>query len=481
MYPVTPSESNPKKMKHIAVALVIGFWVVTLALNAPGHLSTDSLMTLNEGRSLVFAGATPALMPLLMGFFDRIVPGTALYLAFTTSLFFGSVLLFVLTAPRLTIFAILILAALLLSPLSLLYQGIVWKDVLFANLSLFSFALLFVAQDSQPRPRVALYAAALVSAAAAAHARQNGFIVVICVALGVLIATNFNRRSRMRQLRLLGAAVLIAGITTVVFGGLQDLTLRLVAHGGPSNTLNWGIWVVGRYDIAGMLANHAARTDALKKHGVDVEKARADAIRHYGADRLEWLDRATEFSAEMGKVPWPTGLRSAWIRLAWDNPTAYLAHRADVMRWLVWPPDIYKCMPAWVGVEGPPELLAKLGLTPQQRPADLALYAQVQALAQTPLFRHGYYLLAASCFLVVLGAYPTVHRATIMLLLVSAIGFALSFALIGVSCDFRYMYLLPLAFWLAVVIWLADGPVRVGTREDRLRKPGRPVSEGSTI
>ena len=101
----------------------------------------------------------------------------------------------------------------------------------------------------------------------------------------------------------------------------------------------------------------------------------------------------------MGKVPWPTGLRSAWISFAWDNPTAYLAHRADVMRWLVWPPDIYKCMPAWVGVEGPPELLAKLGLTPQQRPADLALYAQVQALAQTPLFRHGYYLLAASCFL----------------------------------------------------------------------------------
>ena len=75
----------------------------------------------------------------------------------------------------------------------------------------------------------------------------------------------------MRQLRLLGAAVLIAGITTVVFGGLQDLTLRLVAHGGPSNTLNWEFWVVGRYDIAGMLANHAARTDALKKHGVDVE------------------------------------------------------------------------------------------------------------------------------------------------------------------------------------------------------------------
>ena len=93
-------------MKHIAAVLIIGFWVVTLALNAPGHLSTDSLMTLDEGRSLAFAGATPALMPLLMGLFDRIVPGTALYLAFTTLLFFGSVLLFVLTAPRPTVFAI---------------------------------------------------------------------------------------------------------------------------------------------------------------------------------------------------------------------------------------------------------------------------------------------------------------------------------------------------------------------------------------
>src|SRR4051812_42764736 len=97
MYPVARSGGNSisddTKMKHTAAVLIIGFWVVTLALNAPGHLTTDSLITLDEGRSLAFAGATPALMPLLMGIFDRIVPGTALYLAFTTSLFFGSVLL----------------------------------------------------------------------------------------------------------------------------------------------------------------------------------------------------------------------------------------------------------------------------------------------------------------------------------------------------------------------------------------------------
>ena len=153
-------------MKHIAVALVIGFWVVTLALNAPGHLSTDSLMTLNEGRSLVFAGATPALMPLLMGFINRSRYGSVPRIHDLTILRFGIIICAYCSTPH--DFRHFILAALLLSPLSLLYQGIVWKDVLFANLSLFLFALLFVAQDSQPRPRVALYAAALVSAAAAA-------------------------------------------------------------------------------------------------------------------------------------------------------------------------------------------------------------------------------------------------------------------------------------------------------------------------
>ena len=232
---------------------------------------------------------------------------------------------------------------------------------------------------------------------------------------------------------------------------------------GTKQHIGLGYLVLGRYDIAGMLANHAARTDALEQQGVDVEKARADAIRHYGADRLEWLDRATDFGAEIAKLSLhrtPVSLDEARL----GQPDSLPSAPADVMRWLVWPPDIYKCMPAWVGVDGPPELLAKLGLTSHLRPADNALYAHVQAFAQTPLFRHGAYLLAASCLLVLLVAYPTAHRATIVLLLVSAIGFALSFALIGLSCDFRYMYLLPLASWLAVVIWLADIPVLVRTR-----------------
>src|SRR4051794_4742828 len=61
-------------------ALAAG-WLAMLAANLPGHLSLDSLLELYEGRFRVRQSWAPSFYAWVLGVFDRISPGTALYVA----------------------------------------------------------------------------------------------------------------------------------------------------------------------------------------------------------------------------------------------------------------------------------------------------------------------------------------------------------------------------------------------------------------
>ena len=77
--------------KALGIVLLTGY-VVMLAANAPGHLSYDSLIQLHEGRNQVRESIGPALYAWVLGAFDRLIPGTGLYLAFSGFLVTGSLL-----------------------------------------------------------------------------------------------------------------------------------------------------------------------------------------------------------------------------------------------------------------------------------------------------------------------------------------------------------------------------------------------------
>ena len=454
-----PIDDRPKR--RVALVLILAVWLVTVAANAPGHLSNDSVVQLGEGRWRAFAGGHPPLMSLLMGWTDGLLPGTALYLLLSSSFFFGALILLVASAPRVTAPMVAFLAAFLLTPLVLVYQGIIWKDVLFANLSLFSFVLIVSAADRGGKLRYGAWAVALFTAAVAGQIRQNGVVIVVFCAL----ATATWRYSSNGLWRPLVASVTgrillgLAVFATVSFVSAQ--VVRLSAREQPGNSLSWGVWVVARYDLAGMLARGAQDTAALKQYGVELDAARADARAHYAADRIDGLNAAVRYGTEMDRIP-PANLSRVWMEMVLANPASYLAHRLAVLRWMVWPPDVGRCLPVHVGVSGPADLMAKLQLQDGQRPADRVLFAYSQQFFGTPLFCHGAFLAASGVLLVVLVRFPSNRRHVAASLILSSFAFAISFGLIALACDFRYLYFVPLAFAGASLVAMSEALPRSG-------------------
>ena len=123
-----------------------------LAMNAPGQLSYDSVTQLADGRSGSYNSWHPPLMAFLLGLFDRVVPGTGLFLLFQSGLLLAALLALVSHSsfedgPRGWLTPLIALA-IVLTPQWLLYQGEIWKDVLFADAAIAGFVALAVAGRS---------------------------------------------------------------------------------------------------------------------------------------------------------------------------------------------------------------------------------------------------------------------------------------------------------------------------------------------
>ena len=181
-----------------AAWLVIAGFLICAAINLPGHLSYDSIMQLNEGRRGFYANWHPPMMSWLLGVFDWVSRGTALFTIFDMALFFGSLGALVwLSSPaargrwhatqsrdgggdaKLDA-SIAVLAVMFFTPQVLLYEGIVWKDVLFANLSIAGFVALAVAGEKWERARLrfSLLVVAFLLLSVATLVRQNGGVVL---------------------------------------------------------------------------------------------------------------------------------------------------------------------------------------------------------------------------------------------------------------------------------------------------------------
>ena len=185
-----------------------------LGANLPGHLSYDSVAQLYEGHFHVRETWGPALYAWVLGFFDQFIPGTALYVTASAALFFVSVGSMAALRPRTSWLAPVVAALAALTPQVLIYQAIVWKDVMFANCAIAG------AGSASPTPRAGGLARpavrrwmflliALLLLAAGSQVRQNGIVAaaVGAVALGWIAAAGSWRR---------GATWAVCGLLAVV-------------------------------------------------------------------------------------------------------------------------------------------------------------------------------------------------------------------------------------------------------------------------
>jgi hypothetical protein len=436
--------------RNLAGFVIVAAWVVTLAVNAPGHLSFDSVVQFLEGRTGVYGSMHPPVMSALIGLADRVVAGTALYLASVTAIFFGALLV----ASRRPsgsalgrILPLLLLTAVLISPPLLIYQGIVWKDVLFANLAVAAFAAAGVALDRQAASlrSAGAWIVAVGLAGLAATVRQNGLLVPIGIAL--VFAAAPSAASGLLRRAGVAAFAFAAALGTMV--ALQA-AVRATAVEPPGEITRLGLRALQAYDIQGMAARGAAISSAAPLGAGAADEIAGYAVRNYRASRLDPPN--VEPPPEALHRLTPDEVQRIWWAMLVAEPAAYLAHRAAVLRWHLWPPDIMQCLPIHVGVGGPAEAMALLRLSPGTRPGDEKLYRLALPLFDTPLFRHAAWILASLAIVAVIGLRRVSEPAdlAVLALQATALAFAASYAVIGIACDFRYIFFLPAAVCLGL-------------------------------
>ena len=448
--------ANPWPQRAYWLVLAAGFAVV-LAVNLPGHLTVDSVYQLYEGRSGHRLTFNPWIMSWLLGLFDAAAPGTGLFMAANAALLFGALALLPrLVEPPVGWLAPAVLALVLAAPQLIHFQGIVWKDVLFANLAVAGFVALGLALRPGRGAWLGLIAALLLFALAGL-VRQNGLIAAAGAALALGIASG--RRGGWARGAGLGLGALAAVL--VLAWGLGAGIQPKVSELKNANTV--GLRVIQQYDLVGAVAaDPAVDLSAIPPDKAAVIRREGPGL--YSDERTDGFDESPTLTRALWQTPKPA-LEKAWTDLVLHRPGLYLTHRIKVFAQVFLTPDVTHCGPAAAGIDGPADILSKLRMKPGWDARDTWLNSYSSRFYGTPVFSHLAYGGLAVILIVVLALRRSDSDLAVIGLLLSGLGFAASFVILSIACDYRYLYMLDLSALAGLVYVALDPPTsRRGTR-----------------
>lgn len=441
--------------REAAWLVVAAGYILMLWQNLPGHLSVDSVIELHEGRFHVRETWGPAIFPFILGVFDRISPGTALYLIVSTLLLYGGWAALPALRRRASWWFVPVAAAAMLTPNILIYQGIVWHDVLFADTAAMGFILLaFAARDWEgARPPWLRLGAAVLSLSVAALVRQNGLVVLPIAALSLAWTA---RTGGWRRAAAWGLGWLaVAAATTAV------LSVTALPQGPGFEKANaQGFRVLEVYDLMGGLARDPnLDLSHIERATPDIAAAmRQEARLYYSPQRIDFIDDAPHLG-HLPMVP-AKALQADWLHMVLHRPDLYWPMRLQVFRWTFATPVIDRCLPVYLGIDGPPKQMAALHLTRTWSDRDTGLYNYATWFYDTPVLSHVTYAALAVLLIVVLALRRDPADGPMAALLIGALAFAASYFPISLACDYRYMYFLDVAALTGLLYFAADPRLR---------------------
>ncbi|HEX2800422.1 MAG TPA: hypothetical protein VHN73_00005, partial [Phenylobacterium sp.] len=287
----------------------------------------------------------------------------------------------------------------------------------------------------------------------AALVRQNGLILVVAAA----IAVGWTARRDGRR------AAWVWGLGSLIAAGALALALNQVAQpdtGSVKLRPGAAALILEHYDVVGAKAHDPQLK--MKAIGQADPAAQtyleAEAARHYSAARVDTLDTDDTFRETLWHVP-DAAMHAQWRQVILRYPAAYLLHRADVFRWVFLTPQLDRCLPAQVGVEGPAATIEDLDIESGISPQDRALGDYAKRFYGTPIYSHLTWALVAVGMIVLLLRRRDPADKVMVALLMGSLAFVASFAAISVACDYRYLYLLDLAAMASLIYVALDPPV----------------------
>ncbi|MGZ3402067.1 MAG: hypothetical protein ACXWKN_01510 [Phenylobacterium sp.] len=435
--------------------------LVMLGANLPGHLSYDSVAQLYEGHFHIRETWGPALYAWVLGFFDGFIPGTSLYVTVSAALFFGALAAMTGLRRKTSWWGVLAAAGAVLTPQLMIYQGIVWKDVMFANCAVAGFVLVACAGKvwTQRGLRWGLLITALVLMAAGAQVRQNGIIAggFAALALGWIAAFDGTSTTLVGRWRR-GAIWAVSALVALLVVGQLETTLSEPAKAPKDTALGTGLRIVESFDVIGALAlDPTYRIDALSAANpaaAAIVRSRAKA--DYSGRRVDFVDRDLDIQGGLNLLS-DKAFAAQWRDLVFRHPGLYLRVRLEDFRWVFAPPVIDWCLPVYVGVDAPAEKMAPLGIQHRYVQSDVMLYNYATWFLDTPVYSHVFY----TGMSLVLGLLLLWRRQgadiPMAAMQFAAAAFAASFFLISIACDYRYLYFTDIAA-IAGLIYAALDP-----------------------
>ena len=433
--------------------LIAGFAIIA-AVNLPGHLPLDSATGLWEGRHLVRMSWGPRMYSAILGFFDHIVPGTGLYMVASMMVAALAWAALPMIRRRIAWTGLAALAICFALPQVLIFQGTVWRDVLFANLTVAAFVALALATRvwAKPPQRWLLLALGVAALALGALVRQNGGVVIAfwALALGWIAARGRWRRGLGWGLAGLVAPLLLAFALNAV-NPVQESPTRKHATGSR---------LLAHYDVSAAIVEDPNRPlphlEADRPQALVVLRRELPGVwSPQRIDTLDWTPSVRHALWRFQAESW----EAEWRAMILADPVGYLRRRLEVFRWVFLTPNLAACGPLHLGVSGLPQIEKDLGLIDGPTLQDAQLYAYASHWFATPLYSHLTYALLAAAVAVFLLMRRGTGDVAIAGLMVGALGFTATFLLVSIACDYRYLYALDLAA-ITGVLYVAVDPSR---------------------
>jgi hypothetical protein len=455
--PIPPATPRSGKLASGAYSwtLAAGLLIV-LAASLPGHMTTDSVIQLAEGRTGAQRSFNPAFMSWLMGGFDSLLSGTSLFVAFNIALFFGALAALPRLARRIHWLAAPVLLAVILSPQVLIYQGAVWKDVFFANAAIAGTVLLAFAAERPGGPLSgrAAWAGGLVLLVVAALVRQNGILALGAGALAYGVATGSHQGWR----RGLAATGMLLGAGLILFLALSLAMSKVMPSSSPQ-AAGVGLRIIQHFDLVGV----AARDPKASLAPLESEDPQAAATlrtlapQGYNPERVDTISDAPGLGEALWKTP-EGAVGRTWAHVATAEFPDYAAHRLEVFRQVFLTPEILACLPVTTGVQGPEAVLEELDMPARQDRRDRELYNYATWFFGTPVLSHLTFALLSLGVMTALLLRGRPSDWVLAGLQAGALAFAGSFLAIALACDYRYLYFLDLAALFGLVHLALDPP-----------------------
>ncbi len=451
----------------LGAAIIVLGGAASVAVNSPGHLSYNSVLQLLEGRQGVYDNWHPPVMSFILGVCDQLATGATLFLVFNAALAYGALASIMATASRSAWIAPLAAAVCISLPQLFIMQGIVWKDVLFANASLAGFTLIFhsARQWERTRVRAILLTASVACLTLAALTRQNGVLVLLPAGAAVGAIAYAKAKSARLLKAALSAFMVAASCALVAAGGKAWLELRAVKQPGAYTMFRQ----LQIYDIVGAAKNDPAFEPVILEREAPSVAKLIDGGKSLFTPRSsdpvwDWPELAAAVSAS------PDAVSRQWRDLIVHHPLDYVSTRGEVFRWLFAPPDPRRVYFYGVGVDGPQPQLGKLNMELRSDARDKALDRYSRWFVDAGLTHPVFALINAACFIFLwLRRRPEDYA--FLALISSAALFAASFFVISIASDYRYLYFLDLAAIGSGLYVLAGAPWRRLADEPALRRP----------